>query len=257
MLVRSAAICALFLFVASSVEAGNVFVDGATGNDANPGTAAAPLETIQAGIDAAAASPGADTVHVAAGNYVETLSIADPNRLTIDGGGATVTPADAGDDVIEIGTGNVTVRDLNVSGGDKGFDVDDATELNLVDVDVSGTDDDCVNAKNVTRLNVLRGSYTSDGDHGLSIEGIGAASLQDVTADNNGDRGVNAEDVGNMVVDGGSFSWNTRDGIKLEIGGKLHGFAAFGTAARRVFGVVLANGLVGLPPGLPDGARMR
>ncbi len=47
-------------------EAMAVFVDGASGDDANPGTKALPKKTIQSGIAAAAAVPAKD-VYVSGG----------------------------------------------------------------------------------------------------------------------------------------------------------------------------------------------
>ena len=52
-----------------------VFVDGDYGSDANAGTMATPKQTVQAGIDEAAADDDLNCVLVAAGDYVETLML--------------------------------------------------------------------------------------------------------------------------------------------------------------------------------------
>ena len=57
-------------------NAGNaIFVDGAGGNDANPGTMLSPMRTVQAGIGAASAV-GRD-VYVSLGSYAESVTLAD------------------------------------------------------------------------------------------------------------------------------------------------------------------------------------
>src|SRR5262245_30229799 len=59
------------------------FVNGATGSDANPGTAGLPFATIQKGVDAADGAAGADTVFVYSGLYKEHVTVADDDPLTI------------------------------------------------------------------------------------------------------------------------------------------------------------------------------
>jgi len=54
-----------------------VFVDGAKGSNGNPGTLAAPLKTIQAGIDKAASDVNKLYVAVAKGTYNESLQLKD------------------------------------------------------------------------------------------------------------------------------------------------------------------------------------
>jgi hypothetical protein len=59
-----------------------IFVDHIAGSDSNPGTMAAPLQTIHAGITAAANSGGAKTdVYVSTGVYVEQVNMVDGVRL--------------------------------------------------------------------------------------------------------------------------------------------------------------------------------
>jgi len=54
-----------------------IFVDGASGDDGNPGTMAAPLATIQAGIVTAAAQVPTKDVYVSQEVYPESLTLAD------------------------------------------------------------------------------------------------------------------------------------------------------------------------------------
>jgi len=60
-----------------------VFVDGANGNDANPGTKEAPFKTLAKGIAAAGALP---RVYVCATTYAEDLSLTQANAVSIYGG---------------------------------------------------------------------------------------------------------------------------------------------------------------------------
>lgn len=57
---------------------GGVYVDGVNGSDTNAGTAAAPLKTIQAGVNA-----GVETVYVVPGTYSEQVNISNRNGLRI------------------------------------------------------------------------------------------------------------------------------------------------------------------------------
>jgi pectin methylesterase-like acyl-CoA thioesterase len=59
-----------------------------TGDDANPGTETAPFATIQAAI---AASSAGDTIHVAAGEYIEAGQIVIDKDLSILGEDAATT----------------------------------------------------------------------------------------------------------------------------------------------------------------------
>ena len=63
------------------------FVNGATGNDANNGTAGAPFQTIQAGVDAVVSG---GVVSVAAGTYAENVVISTPLTLTGAGQGSAI-----------------------------------------------------------------------------------------------------------------------------------------------------------------------
>ena len=69
----------------SLIRAAAVYV-ATTGNDANPGTKAAPKKTVQAGIAAAAAMADVPDVYVSAGTYDESGGLALASGVNLDGG---------------------------------------------------------------------------------------------------------------------------------------------------------------------------
>ena len=106
------------------------FVNGATGNDGNTGTATDPLQTIQAGVSNVSAG---GTVTVAAGTYAENVVITTPLALTGAGQGSTIViPATSGPNctgdagggslcgggssVLLVQANNVTITQLTVDG---------------------------------------------------------------------------------------------------------------------------------------------
>ena len=132
----------------------SIFVDGAAGNDANPGTMAAPKATVQAGI--AAAQFGGVDVYVSVGTYAESITLADgvsvfggydaadawsfspANVVTISGGPTAVlgTGIDA-----ETNLANLTIvaADSSTPGGSShGLYIVSSTGLVVTDVTVQG-----------------------------------------------------------------------------------------------------------------------
>src|SRR5262245_28396438 len=83
---------AALMLLAVGAYAADFYVDVNTGLDTNPGTQAQPFQTIQKGINTAAAN---DTLHVAAGTYRESLDWKWRDLVILgDGeGGASLTPA--------------------------------------------------------------------------------------------------------------------------------------------------------------------
>ncbi|MCB9478178.1 MAG: putative metal-binding motif-containing protein [Deltaproteobacteria bacterium] len=64
-------------------DANGIFVDGASGNDAYPGTQAAPVATIQHGVDLAEGTADKKNVYIAGGTYTEDVVV---NAASIFGG---------------------------------------------------------------------------------------------------------------------------------------------------------------------------
>lgn len=122
-----------------------LWVNGATGDDANSGTRAAPFATIQAAIDAAdAAGAGAD-IYVAAGTYAESVTLRDQvslyggfsdvwlreiqsNETIIDGGPTAVTGSSAGALTLD----GLTMRSADAGGPGEssvGVALDDSSDV--------------------------------------------------------------------------------------------------------------------------------
>ncbi|MEQ8676683.1 MAG: hypothetical protein RLP44_19475 [Aggregatilineales bacterium] len=94
------------------------YVDAASGSDANSGLIGDPLATIQEGIDRVAAG---GTVHVAAGNYPESLDI--DKALTLDGAGQSDVTIDASsfnDYSIEVSASDVILQGFTLTGNPAG-----------------------------------------------------------------------------------------------------------------------------------------
>ena len=184
-----------------SASAATLYVDGANGDDANDGSYGAPMATIQAAIDAAAANPGDDTVAVWSGDYEENLSIMDDAELVIAGigeGQPTITAADMYEDVVYIQSGDVKLFNLALVGGDDGVDAENdyglTPRLRLQYVDISGTEDEGVEANDIPEVVVEGGSFSDNDSDGLRIDDSGSVTIKDCEASGNGNDGI---DIGN------------------------------------------------------------
>jgi len=84
---------ACVLLATAFAAATEIYVNNQTGDDANPGTPAEPLRTIQAAVDVA--EPG-DVIHLLpdGATYREMISLIDKTGLTIEGHHCTVSGAD-------------------------------------------------------------------------------------------------------------------------------------------------------------------
>lgn len=172
------------------------------------GTLEDPFSSIQDGIDAAAAMEGEDTVMIAPGTYTENLTIDDAAPLTLQGeDGAIVTDDDGEDTVIDIKSGNVTIEDLQVTGGDKGIEAT-ADALTLIDVDVTENGSHGFAGEEIGQLTLVRGNYSSNGKDGINVEAIETLNLTDVKAQCNVDEGLSGEAVDTLIVVGGKYSDN-------------------------------------------------
>ena len=92
-----------------------------TGSDTNPGTETAPFATIQAAITAAEAG---DTIHVAAGEYIEAGQIVIGKNLTISGADKTTTIIKPDSDninwiVVDAAVTNFTLSNVTLDGAGK------------------------------------------------------------------------------------------------------------------------------------------
>ena len=235
--------------------------DGAVGGTGAPND---PFGSIQDAIDAAADSRGPDTVNIGPGDYQEILTIEDSDKLTIKGNGATVDPDDDDEHVIEIDdSGDISIRDLTVSGGKDGINADDVTSLILTNVQAIDNADEGVSVEDAGSVMVVGGNYSgnlddgfkvetadtvtivggtfSDNDNfdpdpeeragdGIDLEDVGAIHVTNVTAERNGDEGFEVDDSASVDVVGGTFSDNIDEGLDIDNSGQV-----------RITGVV-ANG---------------
>lgn len=109
---------------ALTIYDGIIYVSATTGSSTNPGTAAAPLSTITAGIAAANALPSKGSVVVATGTYVETPTFAasidvyggfDPNTWTPVAGARSLIQCAASGVVFNGGARPTTFANLDVT----------------------------------------------------------------------------------------------------------------------------------------------
>ena len=182
-----------------------VYVDGATGSDANTGTKDAPYKTIQMGVDS-----GAKIVYVETGEYSETVSVSDRDDITImpasysstyiegieetpkihiDGGeGKTIGSFSVVD------CGNVTIIGVWVDNSNShGFYINRVKNAEFVDCVASnclGEDSRC-GYKIISANGVFRGckAYNINRD-GFGISGYGRTDFFDCTAYDCGDDGI-------------------------------------------------------------------
>ncbi|MEX2464519.1 MAG: DUF1565 domain-containing protein, partial [Gaiellaceae bacterium] len=111
-----------------AVAAGNVIYVSVSGNDANPGTQRAPKRTVQAGINAAAASGAA--VHVAGGVYDEGAGLQLADNVNVLGGfdagswtqspGIVTTIVGSPQGALADGDTGVTLQSLTIRGSNAG-----------------------------------------------------------------------------------------------------------------------------------------
>lgn len=211
------------------------FVDDTAGAGGD-GAANSPFDTIQEGVDAAAAQGGADTVVIRPGNYVEKVVIHDPDALTLNGmNGAVIQAPDSLDDVITILAGDVTMHTLTVQGGKNGI-VATGSSLTLLHVKARFNEDPDLNddvedgngvvATGLDEVTITGGDYSHNGNaeqqHGIRIETVERVRLTNVTAKENGQHGLFANRVGTLEVIGGTYDFNLDgDGIHVDRTGSL------------------------------------
>ena len=200
------------------------FVDADLGDDANPGSAGQPFATIQRAIDEAddAVTAGADRVVIRPGTYVENLTIDDADPLILRGTGASqVVAADDSENVIDILAGDVTIRNLRVTGGDNGIEAT-GDSLTLVDVDATGNERHGLSAEEIGNVTILRGNYSDNGRDGINVDEVEQFSAHNARVVGNDDDGLQVEDADSVNVFGGRFSHNGDDGLKFEDIDEIH-----------------------------------
>ncbi len=251
---RAGWICGSWLAVSAftTAQATTLFVDAATGDDANSGMSAAqPFLTVQRAVNQAALSPGPDVIQIAAGEYRENIVIKDPDVLILSGGsGVEIIAADPSKEVVYVKGGDVVLSDLRVSGGKHGVrgapsqgapiyltlrkveSVDNA-ERGLRAVDVlgvwisgcqflrNGTDGVKVEADvlgpSLVTLSVHDTLISDSGDDGLDLELLGEISLKNVVVENTlGDDGLSIDDTASVFIEGCAFVDSAADGIDID-----------------------------------------
>ena len=200
--------CLLVLIGAATVHAATFFVDAGLGDDANPGiSAASAFRTVQRAIDEATLRPGPDMIQVAAGEYLENLSISDADGLTLSGSsGAVVVAADPSRDVLTISAGDVSISSLAIVGGDKGISAQGseatAVSLSLRDVVVTGNEDDGLNAEDVVSVSIAHAVFMDNGSDGIKVETTEAVNIQATTVSDNGSDGIDLEEIEDIRLAG-------------------------------------------------------
>ncbi|HEY3970719.1 MAG TPA: hypothetical protein VGL79_04915, partial [Solirubrobacteraceae bacterium] len=201
----------------SAASASTLFVNGATGNDANPCTsAAAPCKTIGAAVGKSQLILGNATIEVAAGAYKETLDLdnAADNGITINGSGSE-------------GSGTV----IEGPGG----------KQPTFELDSPGTSALLSNLRIVAPL----------GQEGDGIENAGELTLNNVLVDmrNAGKyEGIESEEIGSLAINGGGVTMESGnegvavadDGVPLSLNG------AQLTVANGAKGTALEGGLAAI-----------
>ena len=185
---------------------GTVYVDAATGNDANDGTSTAPVATIQRGVELALAD---DRVAVAPGSY-EAFSTANKAIVVEGTAGAsnTVVLGRAGVRCATLGGSygdtNTLVRGLTLTGADLGTSADGGGAI-------YGTLEDCVihgNTANygggayysVLRNCVLEGNVARNWGGGAYCGSLDECEVRGNTANYAG--GLNSANATNCVLEG-------------------------------------------------------
>lgn len=187
-------------------EPATFYVDGKNGSDSNSGSAAYPFETIQKGIDAAAAQPGDDIIDVAPkyGAYYENVKISDANgdvtvrgcsgkslAVVVDGGGNRVFDIELLNDV--------KLENLLITHGSHGIEAFGGEELTLWNVTSTMNSDDGVHVDPAYGAYLHYVSLTKNGGDGADIRNTRKVELNDVVASYNSRGGVYISRVGNVT----------------------------------------------------------
>jgi hypothetical protein len=222
----------------------NCYVNTTTGNDLNTGQAADPLKTIQAGANKVASS---GTVHVAAGTYVENVTVPTSARITGAGTTTIVRPAvsdpncgGAGggslcagaSNVFLVKASNVTIDHLKIDG--------DNTSLNT-GVNVGGANVDARNGIITDHTTapcnaVCNGLFV----HDVTVQNI---FLRGIYASSGGTFNFTNNTVNNVQADPGSIAMFTFLGSGVMTGNHVSN-ANDGLAANHSQGTTFTNNTV-------------
>lgn len=166
-----------------------VYVDGASGADGNAGNASSPMKTLAAAVKKAA--PG-DTIVVAAGTYAEGLVLPPGVHFKGEGVAKTIVAPPAGSTGILItGGGDAKIEGVSVRKATGTGILASGTNLELVDVEVSGT---------------LRDKATGAPGHGVQSAGAALLTLKGCTVGKNLGVGVVAAKVATVSIIDPAFS---------------------------------------------------
>ncbi len=206
-----------------------------TGSDSNEGTLASPFLTIQHAINTAA---GGDTVNVAAGTFVENVTV--NKKVTLQGAGSdlagTIITPPSGVGITLAASGvdasdPLIVKDLRVQGASNGVQMDSAVSFIKLDnvaavnnsnygVEVHNSavvNDLVLNNMTVSGNSVGLRSATSGSVNGLTITGGSFdGNVQGICIYANSGSTSNQNNFTNIAVTGTTFNNNTLKGMYFE-----------------------------------------
>ncbi len=198
-----------------------VFVDGfdTTPDAGGCGTFANPCNTIQGGVDNAAAG---DEVYVSLGLYGENVTISKSLHLRAEAGSVSIDPP-AGLDGLNVnspGGGpkiDVKIEDIAVFGAVIGIQAGSVGTLELVNVDSSDNSGDGLAVATADHVKIVDGRFDSNGDHGIIISDVslGVHLTDDVSASLNAFEGLEVTEAPRVTIDAGKFSSNGGNGVAL------------------------------------------
>lgn len=195
--------------------------------------------SIQAALDAAAATSVADTVVVAGGAHDVNLIIRDTSPLTLRGTlGANPTRirGNAGIGISLQGATNVTLQDMMVIVSQTGIAATNVGSLTLRNMNVSANFGDGLNLQGAIEASIFQGQFRNNGGDGIEINDATRVILTGPQVTGNALDGV---DIGELIpgrvnsvrVLGGFYGSNGDDGLEAE-GGVLDITASIAHANR-------------------------
>lgn len=228
----------------------------------NPAGSGGCFASIQAAVEAAVSG---DVVDVAAGTYVEDLSIPDVGRLTIRGAGPASTAIQAVDDffTVTMGRGSVTISGVEVRGGERGIFVNDYGKLTLRDCAVTDHTSEAIMASLKTHLTIEDCVLSGNGGSALFATGATIHSrgtsvtiVRSEIGDNDGiavhadrkltiiDSTIRDNTRGGTAADTGSISGSTVSGNgALAGGGVSFGMSGFGGGTAKISNTTISDNL--------------